>query len=112
MKEKSVIEKLIEQFDGKTVRDADKDIELKIQKICKKTPYSLVDLKEVVSCEDTKHYIICLGGGKNKNGEWIDYFDDLKETFECLKNEFGKVWLIQLENDCVDDVHYPYIGVA
>lgn len=33
MKGKSIIEKLIEQFDGKIVRDADKDIELKIQKI-------------------------------------------------------------------------------
>lgn len=93
------------------VRDADKNVEMKIKQICENTPYSIVDLKEVVSYGDNKHYIVCLGGGKNGNGEWVNYFDDLKDTFESLKNEFGKVWLIKLENDCLDDVHYPYIGL-
>jgi hypothetical protein len=50
-------------------------------------------------------------GGDNGLGDWVKYFDDLKQLFSKLKNVFGgDVWLIDLSCDCLDDVFDVYIG--
>ena len=58
-----------------------------------------------------KYYIISMWGGDNGLGDWVKYFDDLKQLFSKLKNVFGgNVWLIDLSCDCLDDVFDVYIG--
>jgi hypothetical protein len=52
-----------------------------------------------------------LRGGLNGNGEWTDYFDGLSRTFKCLKNNGYDTWLININNDVIDDVFYATIGV-
>jgi len=57
----------------------------------------------------TKTITLC--GGLNGIGEWKDYFTDLTTIFEELdKNDFN-VWVIRLDNDCLDDIFYCRIGI-
>ena len=58
-----------------------------------------------------RHTIICLFGGKNGSGDWMDYLEDLKNVFQELKKRFVKVWLIKLTNHCPNDVHTIFIGL-
>ena len=55
--------------------------------------------------------IACISGGKNGNGVWSEYFEGLRKTFEVLNEEFDDIWVIQLDNDVLDDIHYVYIGL-
>ena len=53
---------------------------------------------------------VMLCGGQNGKGDWEGYMDDLKEVFKQLKQSFENVWLIKLNNDCLDDVFYLIVG--
>ena len=57
------------------------------------------------------HFVIHLHGGDNGNGDWSDYLMQLKNIFVNLEEVFEKAWIIQIENDCLDDVHEVLIGV-
>lgn len=59
-----------------------------------------------------KYWIIDCHMGKNGNGEWSEYFEDIKKVFKNLKEKFERVWLIKWDCDCADDVSYPMIGVS
>ena len=50
-------------------------------------------------------------GGLNGPGKWTDYLEDIKKLFKKLETEVGHVWMIELNNDCCDDVWYMIIGV-
>lgn len=52
-----------------------------------------------------------LVGGLNGNGQWIDYFNGLSNVFENLKNNRYDAWLLNIDNDVIDDVFYVTIGV-
>ena len=54
---------------------------------------------------------LTLRGGLNGCGKWEDYFNDLSNIFTKL-DEFGyKVWVIKLDNDCLDDIFYCTVGI-
>lgn len=72
---------------------------------------------DIVRIEDRGgcHYIVELYGGENGCGKWSDYFHNLTKIFDKSNVEksgkIEKIWLIRLENDCLDDVHTVYVGI-
>lgn len=76
-----------------------------------------------VSVENSKiHYLkheideygtktVTLVGGLNGNGEWTDYFNGLSKAFENLKNNGYDAWLLNIDNDVIDDVFYATVGI-
>lgn len=55
--------------------------------------------------------IISFHGGKNGCGDWDDYIKDISNLILALDEYFSDVWLIDLINDCPDDVFDLRIGV-
>jgi hypothetical protein len=66
----------------------------------------LLGLDGVVSVKDGDHYIAFVTGGNNGCSDWATYFKSLITIVNSVK----KGWLIEIENDCCDDVHYALIG--
>ena len=58
----------------------------------------------------TKTITLC--GGLNGFGEWKDYFIDLAKIFEELGKNGFDVWVIKLDNDCLDDIFYCRTGIS
>lgn len=58
----------------------------------------------------TKTVTLC--GGLNGAGEWYNYFTDLAKLFEELDKNGFNVWVIKLDNDCLDDIFYCRIGIV
>ena len=50
-------------------------------------------------------------GGLNGAGEWKNYFTDLARIFEELENNDFNVWVIRIDNDCLDDIFYCRFGI-
>ena len=63
-------------------------------------------LSGVVSVRDGDHYIAFVSGGNNGHSNWKAYFQSLMMIIEECKD----AWIIELDNDCCDDVHYALIG--
>lgn len=57
------------------------------------------------------HYVIVLFGGLNGSGKWTNYFQTLINVFDKLDEKCEDCWLIELDNDCADDVYTAYIGL-
>ena len=55
--------------------------------------------------------VIGFYGGLNGNGKWSNYFRDLQRLTDHLESQGIHVWLIQIDNDCLDDIFYIYLGV-
>ena len=55
--------------------------------------------------------VVDLSGGWNGNGAWDTYFGAFKEFIERLAKKEVDAWLIQMENDCLDDVFTASIGL-
>ena len=58
----------------------------------------------------TKTITLC--GGLNGHGEWYNYFTDLAKLFEELDKNGFNVWVIKLDNDCLDDIFYCTTGIS
>jgi len=71
---------------------------------------TVAEVKEVQCQSDDKqsesYYIVHYYGGRNGHGSWNSYLKDIKAIFE----EFKYAWLIELQNDCLDDVWDLKIG--
>ena len=65
---------------------------------------------QIIENEET-YSIVEITGGLNGNGDWENYFNDLKILVSSLKKQFKKVYLVKIVNDCLDDVFYAEIGV-
>ena len=65
-----------------------------------------VSLHGVVSVKDGNHYIGFVCGGNNGHKDWEAYFKGLSTIISELKD----AWIIEIKNDCPDDVHYALIG--
>ena len=52
------------------------------------------------------HYIAYIYGGENGPGNWKNYSEFLKDLFANLDN----AWVIDLNNDCADDVWTLRLG--
>ena len=66
----------------------------------------LLSLDGVVSVSDGDHYIAFVSGGNNGWSNWEAYFQSLT----MIVKECKDAWLIEIKNDCCDDVHYALIG--
>ena len=55
---------------------------------------------------ESGHYIAYLYGGENGPGNWVDYSKFINELFNSIPGS----WLIDLTNDCADDVWTLRIG--
>ena len=49
-------------------------------------------------------------GGLNGPGKWTDYFHVIADFTDEISKSYH-VWLIKLENDCLDDVFYADFGI-
>ena len=65
----------------------------------------LLGLDGVVSVRDGEHYIAFVSGGNNGWSNWEAYFQSLT----MIVKECKDAWLIEIKNDCCDDVHYALI---
>ncbi len=61
---------------------------------------SNIKLKAICKVKEHGHYVCSVYGGLNGGGKWTNYFTDFKTIFEKL----GDAWLIDIENDCLDDL--------
>lgn len=76
------------------------------EKIIQRLLKGTLKITEIAKVEGEDYYIAKLRGGKNGGGVWNDY---LKEILETFKNVHW--WMIELKNDCLDDVFDMTIGV-
>jgi hypothetical protein len=49
------------------------------------------------------------GGGRDE--KWLDYMDAITELFNKISKDYRHYWLVQLVNDCADDVFTLDIGI-
>ena len=54
---------------------------------------------------------VMLCGGDNGPCRWTEYLLRLAIFMGRIKETFKNVWLIDIDNDCLDDVHYVTLGV-
>ena len=54
--------------------------------------------------------VITIYGGLNGHGEWDNYFEDILSLYNDLSVKYH-VWLIDLENDCLDDLFVLKFGI-
>ena len=71
---------------------------------------SICDIKDFnhdgTKNDEYRYYIAKFHGGLNGSGKWKNYVDEIKKLFTSLKDS----WLIDLENDCYNDVWVLRIG--
>lgn len=79
------------------------------------TKLSLMDDGVCIDKYGTK--VFMLSGGLNGPGQWNEYLETLAqftiELIDSLQVTYGKdadVWLVDLKNDCADDIFYPVFG--
>lgn len=101
-------------------RDICKEVEDFVNEAVEKTyndstKLSLMDYGVCIDKYGTK--VFMLSGGLNGPGKWNEYLQTLAiftvELIDKLQLKYGKdadVWLINLKNDCADDIFYPVFG--
>lgn len=101
-------------------RDICKEVEGFVNEAVEKTyndstKLSLMDYGVCIDKYGTK--VFMLSGGLNGPGKWNEYLQTLAiftvELIDKLQVKYGKdadVWLINLKNDCADDIFYPVFG--
>lgn len=65
-----------------------------------------LSLDGVVNVRDGDHYIAFISGGNNGHSNWRAYFESIMMILEECKH----AWIIDIDNDCCDDVHYALVG--
>lgn len=61
--------------------------------------------------EDASHMTFTVCGGLNGQGRWDDYFRLLSAMTTEFMQHFSDVWVVELKNDCIDDIFYCTYGV-
>lgn len=75
--------------------------------------YALEDIRKIDDGNDKCHYIIHISGGDNGNGAWVLYLTELTNVIQQLElNLKSNVYIIKLENDCLDDIHNIFLGLS
>jgi hypothetical protein len=79
------------------------------------TKLSLMDDGVCIDKYGTK--VFMLSGGLNGPGQWNEYLEtlaqftvDLIDKLRVTYGEDADVWLVDLKNDCADDIFYPVFG--
>ena len=113
MKEEEAIDRLLEKHGETGTAVGEKNPVYKyVKDQVKWTNLSLENMRKVRSPFDSSafHYVIHLYGGNNGQADWPSYLKDISFVVEQLDKEYA-VWLIELINDCPDDVFDVYIGL-
>ena len=66
-----------------------------------------LSLNSIHQVDSDGHYIACIFGGANGGGpdhKWEIYLALVKKLVRKLNEKFGKVWLLDFDNDCCDDL--------
>ena len=71
------------------------------------TSRSKLSLGEVAKVKGTDHYVAMVYGGLNGKGDWNNYFKDLTKFIGSFDYD---IWLIDIKNDCADDVFTARLG--
>ena len=62
--------------------------------------------------EEYENYVVVeFYGGLNGLGKWTNYIDAISELIHIIDEKYN-CWLVNLDNDCLDDVFYLKIGIA
>ena len=89
------------------------NFESDINTVLSKRDYSDTNLSfNEVERSDKTFVEFSLWGGLNGHGDWEDYFQDLSNFVEdCVKYipDLKDIYMVDAENDCVDDVFYIHL---
>lgn len=66
---------------------------------------SIVELRK-----QERYFVARIYGGLNGKGKWIEYNKYISKLFEEIEKDYH-CWMVQLLNDCLDDVFTLEIGV-
>ena len=69
-------------------------------------PYTLMELASVGD-----HYLAMFSGGNNGKPDWPAYLANFSKIMLQLERMGYKPWLVNVNNDCPDDIHYIIIGL-
>jgi len=70
-----------------------------------------VDKEEQVYTGYDTYYILSLWGGLNGPGKLLFYLEDIEKLVKKLMIIFDSVYLIEMHNDCPDDVFELQLGL-
>lgn len=82
---------------------AGKGTNLKLKSVVKMT-------SSLEGCEDPNWYVALITGGLNGPGSWLDYMTCIRRLVDAMDFIANDVWLVDLKNDCADDVWDMRIG--
>lgn len=103
-----------------TKRELCDEVEVLVKEVIEKTyndstKLSLMDDGVCIDKYGTK--VFMLSGGLNGPGQWNEYLEtlaqftvDLIDKLRLTYGEVADVWLVDLKNDCADDIFYPVFG--
>lgn len=83
--------------------------EEKVKKIVEVFESSKLSIGEIK--REDNYYLVKVYGGLNGWGNWINYFNDLRNLTVEFDNKFSEVWLTGLIVDCFDDVWTATFGI-
>lgn len=92
------------------IASEDLTFEEKVKEIVEIFESSRLSIGEIKR-EDNSYYLVKVYGGLNGWGNWINYFNDLRNLTVELDNNFSEVWLTGLIVDCLDDVWTATFGI-
>lgn len=64
-------------------------------------PLEILEIKEF-----DEIYQVILVGGNNGHHNWPEYLTNLAKLMQNID-----CWLIKIDNDVLDDIHYIYLGI-
>lgn len=74
----------------------------------KRNRMSFENVVELRPCE--RYFVARIYGGLNGTGKWEEYLEDINKLIKDIKKNYH-CWVVQILNDCLDDVWTLEIGV-
>ena len=118
MRRKAVLESFGYEYDMDKLPKLDKqwakDIKKNLLTLAEKvkTKKDKLSLFDVVEFNKRDQYLVVrFFGGLNGPGKWTEYMSQITKLINEISKEYH-CWLVQLVNDCIDDVFTLDIGVS
>ncbi len=118
MRRKAVLESFGYEYDMDKLPKLDKqwakDIKKNLLTLAEKvkTKKDKLSLFDVVEFNKRDQYLVVrFFGGLNGPGKWTEYMPQITKLINEISKEYH-CWLVQLVNDCIDDVFTLDIGVS